>query len=76
MTMQLREQISLDPRESAVEPRAYGFGVMPFDGKFTRFGGCMRYDPSTTDGSKVMLQKEAASLAMSNEPIRKDGRPA
>jgi polyisoprenoid-binding protein YceI len=49
---------------------------MPFDGKFTRFRDCMRYDPSTTDGSEVMLQIEAARLAMSNEPIRDDDRAA
>jgi len=70
MTMQLTERISLNPPESIVELRTYGFGVIPFDGNFTRFRGCMRYDPSTTDGSEVMLQIEAASLALANEPIR------
>jgi polyisoprenoid-binding protein YceI len=68
--MQLSEWISLNPPESTVELRTYGFGVIPFDGNFTRFCGCMRYDPSTTDGSEVMLQIEAASLAMANEPMR------
>jgi polyisoprenoid-binding protein YceI len=64
------EQISLRPPQSAVELRTYGFGVIPFDGRFTRFDGLMRYDPSNTGLCEVMLQIEAASLAMGNEPIR------
>jgi polyisoprenoid-binding protein YceI len=69
MAMQSREQSSLDSPET-------GVGVMPFGGKFTRFRGCVRYDPSTTDGCEVMLQIEAASLAMANEPVRDEGWPA
>ena len=46
--MQLRDQLSLLPPGIAVELRSYGFGLMPLDGKFTRFHGWMRYDPPTT----------------------------
>jgi polyisoprenoid-binding protein YceI len=68
--MRFAGQIRLHPSDVTVELRTYGFGVIPFDGKFTRFCGFLRYDPSTTDVGEVMLQIEAASLAMSNQPIR------
>jgi len=68
--MHTLEHITLGPPSSAVELRSYGFGWIPFDGKFTRFHGCMRYDPADADRTEVVLQIEAASLAMLNEPIR------
>jgi polyisoprenoid-binding protein YceI len=58
------------PANGAVELRTYGFGLIPFDGKFTRFRGVMRYDPSHTDVCEVVLQIEAASLVMASEAIR------
>jgi polyisoprenoid-binding protein YceI len=64
------DQLSLRPPNSAVELRSYGFGLFPLDGKFTRFHGWMRYDPSNTDACQVMLEIEAGSLAMSSETIR------
>lgn len=64
------DQLSLQPPASAVELRTYGFGLIPFDGKFARFHGWMRYDPAVKDRCEVMLQIEAASLAMSNQSIR------
>ena len=64
------EQVSLQPPGSAVELRTYGFGLIPFDGSFTRFHGWMRYDPPTPDRCEVMLQIEAASLTMSSETVR------
>ena len=66
----LSEQVSLRPPATAVELRAYGFGLFPFDGNFTRLQGWMRYNPSTTDQCQVMLQIEAGSLSMVNEIIR------
>jgi polyisoprenoid-binding protein YceI len=64
------EQLSLQPPGSAVELRTYGFGLIPFDGSFTRFHGWMRYDPPTPDRCEVVLQIEAASLTMSSETVR------
>lgn len=64
------EQANLRPPASAVELRSYGFGLIPFDGKFTRFHGVMRYDPANFGVCEVVLEIEAASLTMANETIR------
>ncbi|MDR3529037.1 MAG: YceI family protein [Rhodopila sp.] len=66
----LAEQINLLPPGSQVELRAYGLGLIPLDGKFTRFHGWMRYDPANPDACQVVLEIEAASLVMSEEAIR------
>jgi polyisoprenoid-binding protein YceI len=66
----LSEQVSLRPPGTAVELRTYGFGLIPFDGNFTRLQGWMRYNPSNTDQCQVMLQIEAGSLAMPNAIVR------
>jgi polyisoprenoid-binding protein YceI len=64
------DQVSLLPPASSVELRSYGFGLIPMDGKFTRFHGWMRYDPANPGACQVVLEIEAGSLAMSNEFIR------
>jgi polyisoprenoid-binding protein YceI len=64
------EQVSLTPPGVQVEFRAYGLGLIPFDGKFTRFHGWFRYDPGRPEACQVVLEIDAASLAMSSEAIR------
>jgi len=64
------DQVSLRPPGSAVELRTYGFGLIPFDGSFTRFHGWMRFDPAKAGACEVVLQIEAASLAMSSLSVR------
>jgi polyisoprenoid-binding protein YceI len=64
------DEISLRPLNCAVELRSYGFGLIPFDGNFTRFHGWMRYDPSNPSACEIALKIEASSLKMSNEAIR------
>ena len=64
------DQFSLQPPNSAVELRTYGFGLIPFDGSFTRFHGWVRYDADDPGAAAVMLEIEAASLAMSSEAVR------
>jgi polyisoprenoid-binding protein YceI len=64
------DQVNLRPPDSAVELRSYGFGLIPLDGKFTRFHGWMSFDPAHPGACQVVLEIEAASLAMSSEAIR------
>ena len=64
------DEVNLRPPGSSVQLRSYGFGLIPLDGKFTRFHGWMRYDPSRPGACQVMLEIEAGSLEMSNDFIR------
>lgn len=64
------DQHALHPPTTAVELRSYGFGMIPFDGKFTRFHGSMQYDPLNPAICRVDLAIEAGSLEMANESIR------
>lgn len=64
------DPVALRPPGSSVGLRTYGFGLIPFDGSFTRFHGWMRYDPANPGMCEVMLEIEAASLAMSSESVR------
>ena len=66
----MADQVSLTPPAVQVEIRAYGLGLIPFDGKFARFHGVLRYDPARPDACQVVLEIDAASLAMSNETVR------
>jgi polyisoprenoid-binding protein YceI len=58
------QQVILLPPGSQVELRAYGLGVIPFDGRFTRFHGLIRYNAAKPGLCQVMLNIEAASLVM------------
>jgi polyisoprenoid-binding protein YceI len=64
------QQVNLSPPASQVEFRAYGLGLIPFDGKFARFHGVMRYDPVKPQSCQVMLEIDAASLEMSDASVR------
>jgi len=64
------DQTNLTPPVSAVELRSYGFGLLPLDGKFTRFHGWLRYEPSNPGACQVVLEIEAGSLTMANETVR------
>ena len=66
------EQMPLSPADSEVTFRAYGLGLLPFDGKFTRFRGIMRYDPAQPGNCQIMLEIDPSSLAMSDQKIRDD----
>jgi polyisoprenoid-binding protein YceI len=63
-------QTDLLPPGTKVEFRGYGFGFIPFDGKFTRFHGLISYDPRKPEQCHVMLRIEAASLDMANPAMR------
>jgi hypothetical protein len=63
-TPALAEQVPILPATSQVELRAYGLGLLPLDGKFTRFHGILRYDPAKPGMCQAMLEIDAASLQM------------
>lgn len=64
------------PRESPLAPdtatvaiRVYGLGLVPFDGRFARFHGMLRYHPGDPARCRVTLQIDAASLSMTPEAM-------
>lgn len=59
----------LRPGDMTVTVRAYAFGFLPFDGKFTRFHGWLRYDPLHRETCEAVLEIDAASLAMDNNRV-------
>jgi polyisoprenoid-binding protein YceI len=63
--------LALLPPASRVELRAYGIGLIPFDGRFTRFHGWIRgADPTNPKACQIVLEIEAASLDMSRDSVR------
>lgn len=64
--------IALQPPAATVAFRAYGLGLFPLDGNFTRFDGILTYDPETRGQCQVRLQVEVASLVMSNASLREE----
>jgi polyisoprenoid-binding protein YceI len=56
--------VELLPGRSTVAFRAYGFGLLPLDGQFTRFRGRFTYDPDAPTHCSVTVQADVASLAM------------
>jgi polyisoprenoid-binding protein YceI len=64
------DQIGLSPKDSRVELRIYGLGLLPFDGSFDRFHGLMRYEPATPGKCQVILEIEPGSLTMRSDSLR------
>ncbi len=62
-------QIELLPGRSTVAFRAYGLGLLPLDGQFTRFHGWFSYDPGTPSHCSVTLQADVGSLAMTSATV-------
>lgn len=63
------EEIVLGPPATDVAIRAYGIGLFPYDGKFTRFHGVMQYDPKQPGKCQVMLEIDPSSLNMSSPSV-------
>ncbi len=61
------DQLPLGPPATDMAIRAYGMGLLPFDGKFTRFHGAMRYDPNHPQLCQIMLEIDPSSLRMSSQ---------
>jgi polyisoprenoid-binding protein YceI len=56
--------VPLSPAQSTVAFRAYGLGLLPLDGRFTRFDGRFTYDPAAPTHCAVTLRADTASLTM------------
>lgn len=65
-------RIALAPPDTEVAIRAYGMGLLPFDGTFAQFHGSLTYDPEDHSTCRVELTVQVASLAMSNTSVREN----
>lgn len=63
-------RITLSPPAGEVEFRAYGLGILPIDGHFSRFSGALTYDPDNHAVCQVALTAEVASLATDDPAVR------
>jgi len=61
------DDLVLRPPVTSVAIRAYGLGLIPYDGKFTRFHGVVGYDPQQPGKCQVMLEIDPSSLQMSSQ---------
>jgi polyisoprenoid-binding protein YceI len=68
------EQIVLSPAGGEIGFRAYGLGLIPVDGKFTRFHGVMRYDAAQPGKCQVMLEIDPDSLVMEDASLHDEVR--
>lgn len=63
-------ELPLRPPATTIAFRAYGLGLFPLDGNFTRFEGSLTYDPQDRGRCRVHLLVEVASLVMSPISLR------
>ncbi len=63
------QRTEIAPSASEVAFRAYKLGVLPIDGKFTRFSGWLTFDPSDRASCQVELRVEVASLQTDDPEI-------
>lgn len=54
----------LTPESGEVAFRAYGMGLLPIDGAFTRFRGTLTLDSASPAACAISLKADAASLRM------------
>lgn len=67
------------PRSYALAPgpvqlrfRAYGLGMLPIDGGFTRFAGTLKLDSADPEFCAIDLRADAASLRMPSDSMTAD----
>ena len=63
-------RIEFGPSVSEVAFRGYGMGLVPIDGRFTRFDGWLTYDPDDHASCQVVLNVDVASLATEDPSMR------
>jgi polyisoprenoid-binding protein YceI len=64
------DRIDISPPASEVAFRAYKLGLVPIDGKFSRFTGWLTLDPADRSSCRVELQVEVASLVTDDPAVR------
>lgn len=62
----------LQPGTTILGFRAYGFGMLPIDGNFTRFRGTLSLDAADPAFCRIQVEADAASLIMPSEGMTQD----
>lgn len=62
----------LDPSSTTLTFRAYGLGLIPIEGRFTRFAGTMMLDEADAGFCRIEVRAEAASLDMPDAAMTAD----
>ena len=62
----------LQPGSTVLGFRAYGLGMLPIDGTFTRFRGTLSLDAADPAFCRMDVEAEAASLVMPSEGMTRD----
>ena len=63
------QRIDISPPASEVAFRAYRLGLIPIDGRFTRFNGWLSVDPDDKTSCRVELRIEVASLEADDSAV-------
>lgn len=63
-TLAAPRTVALNGSGTRVDFRAWGMGLVPIDGTFTRFQGTLTYDPDDRTSCRVNLAVEVPSLVM------------
>lgn len=66
------QTLVLAPRSAQIGFRAYGMGIVPLDGAFTRFTGSLVLDAADPSVCTVTIDAEAASLEMPDADMTRD----
>lgn len=62
----------LQPGTTVLGFRAYGLGMLPIDGNFTRFHGTLSLDAADPAFCRIQVEADAASLVMPSEGMTRD----
>jgi polyisoprenoid-binding protein YceI len=73
-TMALAEPrtLPLDPAHAEVGFRAYGLGMVPIDGSFSRFSGELILDPANPAQCSIKVRVDVASLQIGDAAMQAD----
>jgi polyisoprenoid-binding protein YceI len=66
------QSLALRPGSAQIAFRAYGLGLLPIDGAFTRFDGTLLIDNADPAVCRIDIKAEAASLQMPDAAMTQD----